>query len=464
MADSPADSTEAKADTLRLELHKVLTDVFHDGLGKNGGENEGSNRVLKAIDESVVRILDCLRKVESEKPPLKVPEEFICTLSKNIMIQPMIISSGQTYEHRYITEWLKHNRTCPKTKEVLSHMFLTPNHLMNELITQWCRVNKVDRPKRSSDELFMKLFSDDMESLLQRISSPSSVSNQLEAAKELSRQTKKYVTACIFFVAQLPNSITRLLTPLSVLGDDVDANPELQESIITSLLNISTAQPDTTVIAKNPHVMPLLAKSLQKGTVVTQEASAATLTLLSDIASNRIIIGNSEALKALIDLLERSSPDTTVEAAAHAVLDFCNGSESYEKAISAGLIPVVIKNIKAGRYVDEMLNILTSICTDSRAAKEMEDLGFFNDLLGMLRKPSSSMTCENAVEIIFNMFMKNKDGSRLEMLEEEEIKHGTFMELSHKGSHNAVGRAEWILRWIKRFADSKERATEGTEA
>jgi len=94
-----ADSTETNADTLRRELQKVLTEILNDGGGNDRDETEAFSGVVKAIDEAV-RILTCLRKVESKIPesdisPVEVPKEFICTLSNTIMIEPVIIASGQ---------------------------------------------------------------------------------------------------------------------------------------------------------------------------------------------------------------------------------------------------------------------------------------------------------------------------------------------------------------------------------
>ncbi|KAL0647575.1 hypothetical protein Bca4012_045866 [Brassica carinata] len=92
-------------------------------------------------------------------------------------------------------------------------------------------LEKVDRPK-SSEEIFTELFTDGIDSLLQRISSPSSVADQAQAAEELRRQTKRFANVRTFFVSELPGSSTRLLSPLSA----VDLNLELQENLITTPL------------------------------------------------------------------------------------------------------------------------------------------------------------------------------------------------------------------------------------
>ncbi|XP_010420582.1 PREDICTED: putative U-box domain-containing protein 46 isoform X1 [Camelina sativa] len=470
MADSTADATEANAaDTLRRELQKVLTEILNDGGGKSKDLGETTDDeaascfgVVKAIDEAI-RILNCLRnRVESSKPesddtiaPVKVPKEFICTLSNTIMIEPVIIASGQTYEKRYITEWLKHERTCPKSKEVLSHCYWIPNHLINDLITQWCLVNKVDRLKRPSDEIVTELFTSDIETLLQRVYSPSSVTDQIEAAKELRRQTKKFANVRVFFVAGISDSITRLLSPLSALGEGVDLNPELQEDIVTALFNLSILEKNKTVIAENLLVIPLLTKCLKQGTAETRRNAAATLSSLSAIDSNKIVIGNSEAVKALIDLIEEGDMLATREATS-TVFNLCIVLENKEKVVSAGLIRAATKKIKAGSNVDELLSLLALISTHTGAIEEMDNLGFIYDLFSILRKPSSLLNGENAVVIVFNMCDRNRDRFRLKVVGEEENQHGTFTKLAKQGSVRAVRKAQGILQWIKRFVTGKE--------
>ncbi|VVB15048.1 unnamed protein product [Arabis nemorensis] len=464
MADSTADATTETADALKKMLKKLLTEIFEAGDGSK--DSDGSFGVSKAIDEAI-RVLTRLRKVGSKNPEtvnpssslspsasVEVPKEFKCTLSNKIMIEPVIIASGETYEKRYITEWLKHHSTCPKTKEVLSHSLWTPNNLVDDLITLWCRANRFDRPKPSTD-VAIELFTNDIESLLQRIYSPSSVADQTEAAEELRLRTKKFANVRVFFVAQLTDSITRLIRPLSDLGDAVDENPELQENIVTTLFNISAFEKNKTVIAENPLVIPLLTKSLKQGTADTRRNSAATLLSLSVIDSNKTIIAKSEALKALVVLIEEGDFLATREAAS-AVFNICIVLENREKAILAGLVPVLTNKIKAGCNVDDLLALLALISSHNQAIAEMENLGFIYDLFRILRKPSCSTTGENAVVIVFNMCERNRGSSQLKVVGEEENQYGTFTKLARQGSDRTVRKAEAILQRIRRFTTGKE--------
>ncbi|KAF5798651.1 putative U box domain, armadillo-like helical, Zinc finger, RING/FYVE/PHD-type [Helianthus annuus] len=67
------------------------------------------------------------------------PEEFKCPISLKIMYDPVIISSGQTFERMWIQKWFDEGHdVCPKTKRKLSNYSMIPNTAMKDLILKWC--------------------------------------------------------------------------------------------------------------------------------------------------------------------------------------------------------------------------------------------------------------------------------------------------------------------------------------
>ncbi|XP_044490382.1 LOW QUALITY PROTEIN: U-box domain-containing protein 45-like [Mangifera indica] len=97
---------------------------------------------------------------KSEQMPL-APEELRCPISLQLMYDPVIIASGQTYERLCIEKWFSdgHN-TCPKTREKLPHLCLTPNYCVKGLIASWCEQNGVpvpDAPPESLDLNYWRL-------------------------------------------------------------------------------------------------------------------------------------------------------------------------------------------------------------------------------------------------------------------------------------------------------------------
>ncbi|XP_028781628.1 U-box domain-containing protein 5, partial [Neltuma alba] len=80
----------------------------------------------------------------SEMGRVEPPEEYKCPISSRLMYDPVVIASGATYERMWIQKWFDEgNDTCPKTEKRLAHMSLTPNTVMKDLISKWCRNNGV---------------------------------------------------------------------------------------------------------------------------------------------------------------------------------------------------------------------------------------------------------------------------------------------------------------------------------
>ncbi|KAL3511422.1 hypothetical protein ACH5RR_030823 [Cinchona calisaya] len=89
------------------------------------------------------------------------PEELRCPISLQLMHDPVIIASGQTYERICIEKWFSdgHN-TCPKSQQQLCHLVLTPNYCVKGLVASWCEQNGVpvpDGPPESLDLNYWRL-------------------------------------------------------------------------------------------------------------------------------------------------------------------------------------------------------------------------------------------------------------------------------------------------------------------
>ncbi|EFJ08739.1 ubiquitin-protein ligase, PUB2 [Selaginella moellendorffii] len=88
-------------------------------------------------------------KVDSvQQQNIPIPADFCCPLSQQLMSDPVIVASGQTYERAYIQQWVdRGNRTCPKTQQVISHTNLIPNYTVKALIANWCEMHNVPLPE-----------------------------------------------------------------------------------------------------------------------------------------------------------------------------------------------------------------------------------------------------------------------------------------------------------------------------
>jgi hypothetical protein len=75
--------------------------------------------------------------IDSPTATFRVPEEFICPITQEVMDDPVIATDGFTYERRSIESWLTKCKTSPITREPLSRKSLVPNLSFRQLILHW---------------------------------------------------------------------------------------------------------------------------------------------------------------------------------------------------------------------------------------------------------------------------------------------------------------------------------------
>lgn len=82
------------------------------------------------------------------------PEELRCPISLQLMYDPVIIASGQTYEKVCIEKWFGDGHSnCPKTQQNLPHLYLTPNYCVKGLVASWCEQNGIPIPEGPPESL-----------------------------------------------------------------------------------------------------------------------------------------------------------------------------------------------------------------------------------------------------------------------------------------------------------------------
>uniref|UniRef100_A0A7S2RR37 U-box domain-containing protein n=1 Tax=Rhizochromulina marina TaxID=1034831 RepID=A0A7S2RR37_9STRA len=75
--------------------------------------------------------------VESGVDYQKVPDSFLCPITREIMSDPVMCSDGHTYEREAITQWLMMNSRSPKTNETLESKVTIPNHSLRNAIEEF---------------------------------------------------------------------------------------------------------------------------------------------------------------------------------------------------------------------------------------------------------------------------------------------------------------------------------------
>ena len=68
---------------------------------------------------------------------MKEEDKYLCPITRQIMVEPVVDALGNTYDKEAISEWLKTNDTSQKTKEQLPNKNLTPNNKTKTEITEY---------------------------------------------------------------------------------------------------------------------------------------------------------------------------------------------------------------------------------------------------------------------------------------------------------------------------------------
>lgn len=80
--------------------------------------------------------------VQYKTPPLP---EYLCPISQDVMIDPVIAKDGFTYEREQIVEWFKHSSISPLIGKKISHKLLD-NKTLKIIINEWKEANIIIDP------------------------------------------------------------------------------------------------------------------------------------------------------------------------------------------------------------------------------------------------------------------------------------------------------------------------------
>ena len=111
-----------------------LMDFFHDNLN-NQDNNDNKIQNNNKINKKKERI-----KLKNEED---IPQNYICPISYEIMIDPVITPYGISYDRESIEKWLTKNDLDPIAHQKLNKNMLIPNYALKSLIEEYINANKI---------------------------------------------------------------------------------------------------------------------------------------------------------------------------------------------------------------------------------------------------------------------------------------------------------------------------------
>ncbi|GAB2296977.1 hypothetical protein Dimus_031081 [Dionaea muscipula] len=383
------------------------------------------------------------RKLDS----LDIPEDFLCPISLEIMRDPVIVATGQTYERSYIQRWIDSgNMTCPATQQKLENLTLTPNYVLRSLISLWCMKHNVEQPTaivtgkiKKSDGSFRDVSAHiaAIQVLVCKLLSRS-VDERRSSVREIRSLSKRSTDNRILIAeAGAIPVLVNLLTTDDIL---------IQENAVTSILNLSIYENNKGLIML-AGAIPFIVQVLRNNgsTEEARENAAATLFSLSLADENKMIIGASGAIPALVRLLQNGSPRGKKDAAT-ALFNLCIYQGNKGRAVRAGIVTALVKMLTES-MVDEALTILSVLAGNREAKVAIVKAGTLPVLVDLMRT-GLPRNKENAAAILLALCKRDMESlaclGRLGMAM-------PLMELTESGTERAQRKATSLLELLQKI-------------
>ncbi|KNA03839.1 hypothetical protein SOVF_205300 [Spinacia oleracea] len=385
-------------------------------------------------------------------PTIETPQEFLCPITLEIMTDPVIVATGQTYERESIRKWLdSSHRTCPKSGQVLEHISLAPNYALKNLIIQWCEKNKIQvtRKKDESSNRNKTTTTNDPSlpehksiiiSLIKDLSS-THLEIQREAVHKLRLLSKESPENRILIAESsgIPPLVQLLSNPYS----------KTKEHAVTTLLNLSIDRTNKQLITEYGAI-PTIIEVLQNGNVGSKENAAATLFSLSMLDENKVTIGLSDGIPPLVNLLANGTIRGKRDAAT-ALFNLSLNTMNKARAIEAGIVRPLLNLLDDNELgmIDEALSILLLLVSHPQGRQEIGQLPFIQALVDFMGGDGTPKNKEGAAAILLELGLNGGSSFLLAALQ-----FGVYeclVQISQSGTNRGQRKACSILQLMRQY-------------
>ncbi|EOA12989.1 hypothetical protein CARUB_v10025974mg [Capsella rubella] len=353
--------------------------------------------------------------------PVRVPPDFRCSLSLELMTDPVIVASGQTYERVFIQKWIDMGLlVCPITRQALSHTNLTPNFIVRAFIASWCETHNVYPP----DPLELIQSSQPFPLLVELGSGDDLLDDSLnsERASSLDAEELRQVYSRS---ASAPGIVSEVFSKKKRRTTAADTSVALTRSNIpwkfpeerhwhhpgivpATIREAGSSSNDDTEVKK-------LIEDLKNSSLDTQREAAAQIRILSrNSTDNRIVIAGCGAIPSLVSLLY--STDERIQAdSVTCLLNLSINNNNKSLIAESGAIEPLIHVLKTGYLEEAKANAAATLFSLSVIEEYKTDIGnagAIEPLVDLLGNGSLSGK-KDAATALFNLSIHHENKTKV---------------------------------------------------
>eukprot|EP01018_Ginkgo_biloba_P007283 Gb_20805 [translate_table: standard] len=388
-----------------------------------------------------------------------IPDDFRCPISLELMTEPVIVSTGQTYDRASITRWVEDGHsTCPKSGQKLLHTNLTPNYALRSLIVKYCDEHNMqfEKPEKSKNKSSLESITSTKAALeATKMTAAFLVENLARGSFEVKKQVAYELRllakcgmenrACIAEAGAIP-----LLVPLLSSHD-----PKAQENAVTALLNLSIYESNKAKIMQSAALQPIINVLRTGRSMEARENAAATLFSLSAVNEYKKLIGEvPEAIPALVDLL-RVGTSRGKRDAATALFNLSVYRQNDLQVIAAGAVPLLVNLLtdETPGLTDDALAVLAILAGQVEGLIVISETSAIPLLVGLLRSGSPKGK-ENSIVVLLTLCCNGGDDIVNTMLRLPSLIPSLYT-LITSGTPRAKRKASSLLKILQSWEPSR---------
>ncbi|XP_068669274.1 U-box domain-containing protein 16 [Aristolochia californica] len=387
---------------------------------------------------------------------ITIPSDFRCPISLELMRDPVVVSTGQTYDRASISRWIEAGHgTCPKTGQTLAHSNLIPNRPLKNLITKWCR------------EMHIPFESTERNDRVNGI-----VAKSNKAAMEATRMTAQFLVDRLRepLPPEAANRVVHELRELAKTGSDnrawiADAgavallvplldsdNPSLQTNAVTALLNLSILEANKTLIMEAEGGINAIVRILESGsTWEGRENAAAALLSLSTVNVCRKRIWREPRVVAGLVELVKMGPASSKRDALAAIINLAGDRESVGMLVGGGTVDAALAVASDDSdAVEEAVAVVAALAKRGGASAIASTDGAVGTLVGVLNS-GTERARECAAAALVSICRRGRSPAAAELVATPGIEQMIF-DLLGSGTPRARIKAATLLQICHRWA------------
>ncbi|GAA0186645.1 hypothetical protein LIER_33933 [Lithospermum erythrorhizon] len=311
---------------------------------------------------------------------VEVPSYFICPISMQMMKDPVIVSTGITYDRENIERWIFSckNNACPVTKQELSTKDLTPNHTLRRLIQSWCTLNeshgfeRIPTPRQPVEK-------SQILKLLNEAKSSSSNTIKIKCVEKL----RSFAHGSLSNRMILEEGLVVVFLASLIKKNVFDGDINLIEKSLDILCHIDISEIEMKNLMRDEDgnggfFLDSLMQILKCGSIESKGFAIMLIKSLFNVADPKHLISvTPEFFKEVVHVLRDNKVNSSLQvtkAALKLFVELCPWGRNRIKAVEAGAVSALIELLlekNERRLCELMLMVLDQLCQCAEGRAEL---------------------------------------------------------------------------------------------